>query len=144
LIDVGGMIFLFGAAGGFKEVIQATGVGDYIAREMMKLPLSPVVVAFIVAGLVRIALGSATAAILTASALLAGLARTLPGLEALLVLSVACGVTVGTQPADSGFWMIKEFGNLSTSDVMLRFNGCRLLMAFCGLILLLIAEKILT
>ena len=67
-----------------------------------------------------------------------------PGLETLLVLSVACGVTIGTQPADSGFWMIKEYGNLSTSDVMLRFNGCRLLMALCGLMLLLLAERILT
>ena len=143
LIGVGGMLFLFGSAGGFKEVIQATGVGDYIAREMIQLPLTPVAVSFIVAALVRIALGSATAAILTASALLAGLARTRPGLETLLVLSVACGVTVGTQPADSGFWMIKEYGNLFTSDVMLRFNGCRLLMALCGLMLLLVTERIL-
>lgn len=144
LIDVGGMLFLFGSAGGFKEVIQATGIGDYIAREMTRLPLTPVAVCFIVAGMVRVALGSATAAILTASALLAGLARTMPGMETLLVLSAACGVTIGTQPADSGFWMIKEYGNLSTSDVMLRVNGCRFLMALCGLLLLLIAERILT
>ena len=59
VFDVGGMTFLFGAAGGFKEVIQATGVGDYIAQQMMLLPLTPVAVAFCVAALVRIAcLGS--------------------------------------------------------------------------------------
>ena len=62
------------------------------------------------------------------------------GFETLLVLSVACGVTVGTQPADSGFWMVKEYGNLSTSDVLVRFNGCRLLMALTGLTILLIVE----
>jgi H+/gluconate symporter-like permease len=61
----------------------------------------------------------------------------------LLVLSVACGVTVGTQPADSGFWMVKEYGNLTTGDVMLRFNGCRLLMASSGVGILLIAEALL-
>ncbi len=144
LIEVGGMLFLFGSAGGFKEVIRASGVGEYIAREMTELPFTPVAVGFVVAALVRIALGSATAAILTASALLAGLARTMPGLETLLVLAVACGVTIATQPADSGFWMIKEYGNLSTSDVMLRFNGCRVLMALCGLMLLLLTERILT
>ena len=132
LVDVGSMVFLFGAAGGFKEVIQATGVGDYIKDHAMRLPLSPVAVAFCVAALMRIALGSATASILTASALVAGMARTLPGMETLLVLSVACGVTVGTQPADSGFWMIKEYGNLSPRDVMLRFNACRFLMAWRG------------
>jgi gluconate transporter len=140
LIDVGAMLFLFGAAGGFKEVIQATGVGEYIARQMSSLPISPVAVFFGVAALMRIALGSATAAVLTASALLASLASRLPGFEALLVLSVACGVTVGTQPADSGFWMVKEYGNLSTSDVLVRFNGCRLLMALTGLAILLVVE----
>ncbi|MBI3821118.1 MAG: hypothetical protein HY289_00385 [Planctomycetes bacterium] len=140
LVDVGSMVFLFGAAGGFKEVIQATGVGDYIKDQAMLLPLSPVAIAFCVAGLMRIALGSATAAILTASALVAGIARTMPGLETLLVLSVACGVTVGTQPADSGFWMIKEYGNLSPPDVMLKFNACRFVMALAGLGILLIVE----
>ncbi len=132
LLDVGGMLFLFGAAGGFKEVIHTTGVGRYIAGAAAQLPLSPVAVAFLVAALVRIALGSATASILTASALLAGMAEQMPGRETLLVLSVAMGVTVMTQPADSGFWMIKEYGNLSVRDVMLRFNGCRILMALAG------------
>ncbi len=79
LNDVGSMLFLFGAAGGFKEVIQATGAGRYIAEQAGALPLTPVAVAFVVAVLVRVALGSATAAILTASALLAGLAARLPG-----------------------------------------------------------------
>jgi gluconate transporter len=140
LIDVGGMVFLFGAAGGFKEVIQATGVGRYLAEQMLLLPLTPVAGAFCVAALVRLALGSATASILTASALLANLAASLPGMETLLVLSVACGVTIATQPADSGFWMIKEYGNLTPSDVMLRVNLCRCIMALSGLAILLAAE----
>lgn len=144
LVDVGTMTFLFGAAGGFKEVIQATGVGEYIAQQMLMLPLSPVAIAFSVTALVRIALGSATAAILTASALLAGLAQSMPGLETLLVLSVACGVTIATQPADSGFWMIKEYGNLSVRDVMTRFNLCRVIMALSGLGILLLVEIFLT
>jgi H+/gluconate symporter-like permease len=142
LIDVGGMTFLFGAAGGFKQVIQATGVGDYIAAQMLALPLSPVAVAFGVAALVRIALGSATAAILTASALLANFAHSLPGQETLLVLAVACGVTIATQPADSGFWMMKEYGNLSVHDVLFRLNFCRVIMAACGLGVLLAMEMI--
>ena len=139
LVDVGGMIFLFGAAGGFKEIIQATGVGKFIEEHMTR-EISPVAVAFIVAALLRIALGSATASILAASALLASLAGSMEGRETLLVLAAACGVTVGTQPADTGFWMIKEYGNLSTSDVMLRVNACRLTMALCGLGFLLLAE----
>jgi gluconate transporter len=140
LIDVGSMVFLFGAAGGFKEVIQATGVGDYLKASADDLPFSPVAVAFTVAALMRIALGSATAAILTASALVGRLAGSLPGLETLLVLACACGTTIATQPADSGFWMLKEYGNLSASDVMIRFNLCRVTMAFAGLGILLATE----
>jgi Gnt-I system low-affinity gluconate transporter len=140
LQDVGGMVFLFGAAGGFKQVIQDSGAGEYIAAQVVRLPLSPVAVAYLVAVLMRVALGSATAAILTASALLAGLARSLPGQETLLVLAVANGVTFMTQPADSGFWLIKEYCNLSVRDVMLRFNGCRILMSLLGLVLLLAFE----
>jgi H+/gluconate symporter-like permease len=142
LIDVGTMVFLFGAAGGFKEVIQQTGVGQYLAEQMGALPLSSVAVAYLVAAMVRAALGSATASILTASALLAGLAKEMPGRETLLVLAVACGVTVMTQPADSGFWMMKEYGNLSVRDVMLRLNGCRILMSLFGLAILLAYEAL--
>jgi Gnt-I system low-affinity gluconate transporter len=137
LQDVGGMVFLFGAAGGFKQVIQDSGAGDAIAGQVMQLPLSPVLVAYLVAVLMRLALGSATAAILTASAVLAGLSRSLPGQETLLVLAVANGVTFATQPADSGFWLMKEYGNLSVRDVLIRLNACRIIMSLSGLGLLL-------
>jgi H+/gluconate symporter-like permease len=142
LQDVGTMVFLFGAAGGFKEVIQQTGVGDYLAQQMRALPLSSVAVAWLVSAMVRIALGSATASILTASALLVGLAADMQGQETLLVLAVACGVTIMTQPADSGFWMIKEYGNLSVRDAMVRFNGCRVVMCLTGLAILLVYEAL--
>lgn len=140
LQDVGGIVFLFGAAGAFKQVIQDSGAGDYIAGQAMQLPLSPVLVAYLVAVLMRMALGSATAAILTASALLAGLTKSFPGQETLLVLAVANGVTFMTQPADSGFWMVKEYCNLSVRDVMVRFNLCRITMSLTGLVLLLAYE----
>ncbi len=140
LQDVGSIAFLFGAAGGFKQVIQDSGAGQFIAQQVTQLPLSAVAVAYLVAVLARVALGSATAAILTASALLADVARGLPGQETLVVLAVANGVTFMTQPADSGFWMIKEYCNLSVRDVMLKFNACRITMSLTGLGLLLVYE----
>jgi Gnt-I system low-affinity gluconate transporter len=143
LVDVGGMVFLFGAAGAFKEVIQQTRVGDYIAQQMSQVPMSPVAVAYIVAALMRIALGSATASILAASALVSSFAAGMEGRETLLVLGTACGVTISTQPADSGFWMLKEYGNVSTSDVMLRINGCRVVMSLTGVGILLVVEALL-
>jgi H+/gluconate symporter-like permease len=90
----------------------------------------------------RIALGSATASILTAAPLLAGFGQSRPGHEVLLVLAVAKGVTYRTQPADSGFWMVKEYFNLSVRDVMVRFNACRIIMSLTGLLLLLTYEQL--
>jgi H+/gluconate symporter-like permease len=142
LRDVGGMVFLFGAAGGFKQVIEETGAGRALAEQLLRLPLSPVASAFVVTALVRIALGSATAAILTAAALLTGLAAQCPGQETLLVLAVACGATFMTQPADSGFWMVKEYGNLSTRQVMMGYNLCRGAMAVAGVLILLLYERL--
>jgi gluconate transporter len=140
LQDVGGIAFLFGAAGGFKEVIVATGAGQIIAELFLEVTDSKVAVAYVVAVMVRIALGSATAAILTASSVLGGVARLMPGQETLIVLAVANGVTFMTQPADSGFWMVKEYCNLTVRDVLLRFNGCRIVMSLTGLGILLIYE----
>lgn len=142
LQDVGSILFLFGAAGGFKEVIEATGAGMWIAESVMALPLSRIATAYLVAAMVRVALGSATASIVLASSLLAGVARTMPGNETLLVLAVANGVTFMTQPADSGFWMIKEYGNISVRDVMLKFNLCRIAMSLLGLGVLLVWEAV--
>ncbi|HWY88451.1 MAG TPA: SLC13 family permease [Gemmataceae bacterium] len=141
LRDVGSIAFLFGAAGGFKEVIQATGAGDIIAKQMMSIPgLSPVAIAYLVAVLMRVALGSATASILTASALLQGLAKQFPGQEALIVLAVASGVIFMSQPADSGFWMVKEYSNLSVRDTLIRYNACKILMSLAGFAMLLVVE----
>jgi len=140
LQDVGAMLFLFGAAGAFKEVIVQSGAGDWIAQTVAALPISRVATAYFVAAMVRVALGSATAAILTASSLLVGVVSQMPGQETLMVLAVANGVTFMTQPADSGFWMIKEYGNVSVRDVMMKFNACRISMSVGGLVILLVYE----
>jgi gluconate transporter len=138
--EVGPIALLFGAAGGFMQIIEESGAGKGITGLARLLPLTPVAYVYLVAVLARVALGSATAAILLASSLLKDLARTMPGQETLLVLSVASGVTFMTQPADSGFWMVKEYCNLSVRDVMVRFNACRITMSLVGLVLLLVYE----
>jgi gluconate transporter len=141
LHDVGSMVFLFGAAGGFKQVIQDSGAGLATANLFSSLPLSPVMLAFVTGVAVRAALGSATAAHATTSALLAEMALHSQTRASLLVLAVSAGVTFMTQPADSGFWLVKEYGNLSVRDVLVRYNVCRAIMALVGLAVLLGCER---
>jgi H+/gluconate symporter-like permease len=141
LQDVGTIALLFGAAGGFKQIIEDSGAGAGIAALAEQLPLTPVAFAYLVAVMARIALGSATASIVLASSLLADYVQARPGQETLLVLAISNGVTILTQPADSGFWMVKEYCNLTVRDVMIRFNACRIPMSLTGLLILLIYER---
>ena len=141
LLDVGSMVFLFGAAGGFKQIIQDSGAGSALADLMGSLPLTPVLVAFLMGMVVCVVMGSATAAHVTASALLAGLAATVHTPITLLVLGISVGVTVLTQPADSGFWMLKEYGNLNVRQVIGFYNLCRVTMALAALGILLVCER---
>ena len=140
--EVAPMVLLFGAAGGFKGVIEATHVDDVVKQMAEASTLPPLVIAYVVAALIRIALGSATAAIATASPLLLGMVPSFAGREVFLVLAVANGVTFMTQPADSGFWMIKEYGNLSVRDVFIKYNACRIFMSLLGLGFLLLCNSI--
>lgn len=142
LEDVGSIALLFLAAGAFKQILQESQAGEQLARWIFALPFSPVLLCYLVAVAMRIALGSATAAIVTAAPLLAPFAATYPGQETLLILALACGITFMTQPADSGFWMVKEYFNLSVRDVMLYFNACRITMSLFGMAVLLVMERL--
>jgi gluconate transporter len=143
LEDVGAMALLFLAAGAFKQILEASGAGKQLASWITALPFSPVLLCYLVAVVTRIALGSATAAIVTAAPLLAPVTALYPGQETLLILALACGITFMTQPADSGFWMVKEYFNLSVAEVMIRFNACRITMSLVGLILLVLIARLL-
>ncbi|MCS7168342.1 MAG: SLC13 family permease [Gemmatales bacterium] len=142
LEDVGSIALLFLAAGAFKQILQESGAGQQLARWILALPLSPALLCYLVAVAMRIALGSATAAIVTAAPLLAPFAAKYPGQETLLILALACGITFMTQPADSGFWMVKEYFNLSVRDVMLYFNAGRIAMSVFGIAVVLIVEQL--
>src|SRR5262249_43435534 len=98
LPEVGGILLLFGAAGAFKEVIDATGAGPYIGEQLREWPVSPVLVCYVVGAMMRVALGSATASILAAPPLPTGLAAALHRPATVLALPVAHRVLPLTPP----------------------------------------------
>ncbi|MBK1787837.1 gluconate transporter [Prauserella sp. ASG 168] len=114
---VAGVILIVGAGGGFKNTLVATGVGDTIAELTRDLGLPALVLAWLLAALIRIAVGSGTVAIITTAGLLAPLATGMdPSNAALLALAVGAGSRFGSHVNDAGFWMVKEFLNLSVKD----------------------------
>ncbi|WP_445996788.1 GntP family permease [Okibacterium fritillariae] len=125
LPDVAGILLIVGAGGGFKQVLIDTGIGTVIANAINDTGISVVLLAWVVAALIRVATGSATVATVTAAGILAPVAANLQGAEvSLLVLAIGAGSLFLSHVNDAGFWLVKEYlgttvgQNLKTWTVM--------------------------
>lgn len=109
------ILLVIGAGGAFKEVLVEAGIADYIANMTVGWALSPIVLAWLIAVILRIALGSATVAVVTAACVAAPLVGPSGVAPELMVLAVACGSIAFSHVNDPGFWMGKEYFNLSVT-----------------------------
>ena len=114
-----GIFLVVGAGGGFSKVLDAAGVDDAIARWGQGLALSPLVLGWLVAALLRVAVGSATVAITMASAILAPIAEVQPDTSReLLVVAIAAGSLILSHVNDGGFWLVKEYFGLTVPQTL--------------------------
>ncbi|MBL9126093.1 MAG: hypothetical protein JNL97_00530, partial [Verrucomicrobiales bacterium] len=114
-----GIFLVVGAGGGFSKVLDGAGVDDAIAQWGKGLALSPLVLGWIVAALLRVAVGSATVAITMASAILAPIAETRPETSReLLVVAIAAGSLILSHVNDGGFWLVKEYFGLTIPQTL--------------------------
>lgn len=129
-----GMIMLVTAGGGvLRYMLQDSGLGEIIGESVASTPLPLVIVAFLVAGLVRISVGSATVAMTMAAGIMAAMPEVanLSQLQlAAMVSAIAGGATICSHVNDSGFWLVKslveidEKTTLKTWTVMETIVGC--------------------
>jgi GntP family gluconate:H+ symporter len=104
------IILITGAGGMFGGVLRASGIGDALTSSLSDLGIPLLLQAFLIATALRVAQGSATVALTTASGLIAGQASGLSDLRvALLVTAIAAGATVLSHVNDSGFWLVSRF-----------------------------------
>lgn len=137
---VASIILLIGAGGGFNRILTDSGVGDAIAGFAQSAHLSPLVLAFVIAGLIRAAVGSATVAMTTAAGIVAPIAMTMPGVSPeLLVLATGAGSIILSHVNDSGFWIVKEYLNLSVPQTLKTWTVMETILGFAafGMVLLL-------
>ncbi|MGW7353703.1 GntT/GntP/DsdX family permease [Streptomyces sp. NPDC054784] len=114
---VGGIVLILGAGGGLKAMLTATGIDDIISDSAVDWSVPPLLLAWLVAALLRICLGSATVATAAATGIVAPLAGAYPGLSTeLLVLATASGAVMLSHVNDSGFWLFKEYFQLSVAQ----------------------------
>jgi Gnt-I system high-affinity gluconate transporter len=137
------MILLIITAGGvFKQVLQDSGTGDYIASFSSKWQMPPLIFAWVITALLRVTIGSATVAGITAAGIVAPLVTTGVASPELMVLAVGSGSVFGSHINDSGFWMYKEFFKLSLKQTFLSWTVMETLISILGLAGVLILNYI--
>ena len=128
------MILLIITAGGvFKQVLVDSGTGAYIASFSSKWNMPPLIFGWVVTALLRVMIGSATVAGITAAGVVSPLVATGAVAPELMVLAVGTGSVFGSHINDSGFWMFKEFFKLSLRQTFLSWTLMETIISILGL-----------
>lgn len=134
------ILFIIGAAGSFKQVLVDSGVGDHIAAWAGALPLSPLVLVWVIAAIIRVALGSATVAGLMAAGIALPLIGAADTNAELMVLATGAGSLMFSHVNDTGFWMFKEYFGLSIRDTILSWSLMESIVSVAGLLGVLVLD----
>jgi GntP family gluconate:H+ symporter len=128
------ILLVIGAGGGFNQVLVQSGVGGAIAHMAIGSHASPLILAWSVATLIRVATGSATVAMTTAAGIVAPIAAAIPGTSAeLLVLATGAGSLMLSHVNDAGFWLIKEFFNMTVPQTLKTWTVAETIIGLAGL-----------
>lgn len=142
--STGIIMLITGAGGSLGNVVKVSGVGTALGELVMKLPLPAVLIPFVIAAMMRIALGSATVAITTAATLSAPLLTSIA--VSPLLMSIACcvGAISFSYFNDSGFWVWNEmFGVTELKDQVRCKTAISLIMSAVGIVELIILSMFL-
>jgi Gnt-I system low-affinity gluconate transporter len=135
LEPAGIIILVTGAGGVFKQILIDSGVGEVLGDMMAGSALPPILLAFLIASIVRVAQGSATVAMVTAAGLISPLIDTL-GLEGpvlgLIVIAIAAGATILSHVNDSGFWLVNRYFGLDVKDTLRSWTMMETIIALTG------------
>ncbi|MDP4261428.1 MAG: gluconate:H+ symporter [Bacteroidota bacterium] len=134
------IVLIITAGGVFKQVLQDSGTGDYIASFSRKWQMPPLVFGWVVTALLRVTIGSATVAGITAAGVVSPLVASGVVSPELMVLAVGTGSVFGSHINDSGFWMFKEFFNLSLKQTFLSWTVMETSISVLGLIGVLVLQ----
>jgi len=131
--SIGMILLIIGGGGAFKQVIIDSGVDKYIAHMMQGTNLSPLLLAWLIAAVLRVALGSATVAGMTA----AGIAGPLIGITGvspeLMVIATGAGSLIFSHVNDAGFWIFKEYFNITIGKTLKTWTVMVTIISFIGL-----------
>ncbi|MDM7984227.1 MAG: hypothetical protein QUV02_07225 [Maricaulis sp.] len=126
-----------GAGGAFKQVLVDTGAGGQLAGLVLGFGLTPIVLGYVLAVIIRVAQGSATVAMITAAGMTAPLlaGQDMTGFaQALVVIAIAAGASALSHVNDSGFWLVNRIFGLSEAATLKTWTVSTTLLSITGLI----------
>jgi GntP family gluconate:H+ symporter len=137
------IILIIGAGGAFKQVLITSGVGGAIAEIATQAQINIILFAWFVAALIRVATGSATVAMTTAAGIVAPVLALNPNVNVeLVVLATGAGSLVLSHVNDAGFWMVKEFFNMTVTQTLKSWTVMETILSVVGLIFILLLNNI--
>jgi len=134
VMSVAVILLIITAGGVFKQVLIDSGTADYITSFSKQWNIHPLLFAWLVTALLRVAIGSATVAGITAAGIVSPLLTTGTVSPELLVLAVGTGSVFGSHVNDSGFWIFKEFFQISLKQTFLSWTVMETLISILGLV----------
>ncbi|HDJ2032901.1 TPA: gluconate permease, partial [Staphylococcus aureus] len=137
IYPIGMMLLIIGGGGTFKQVLIDGGVGNTIAKMFEGTEMSPILLAWIVAAVLRIALGSATVAAISTTGIVLPLLQSSDVNVALVVLAIGAGSVILSHVNDAGFWMFKEYFGLTVKETFLTWSLLETIISVSGIIFIL-------
>jgi gluconate:H+ symporter, GntP family len=132
---------LVGAGGGFGRVLQDSGVSQAIVQIALSVHVPLLLLAWLLAALMRLATGSATVAMSTAAGIVAPIAFHATGVRPeLLAIATGAGSLIFSHVNDGGFWLVKEYFNMSVTETMKTWSVCETIISVVALVLTLAAS----
>jgi GntP family gluconate:H+ symporter len=143
LAPIAGILLIVAAGGGFKQVLVDTGLGTLLAEWADDANISVLLLAWVLAVLIRLATGSATVATITASSLMVGLVEGLStGETSLVVLAVGAGSVFFSHVNDAGFWLVKEYFGLTVGQTIKSWSIMETVLSVSGLVFVLLLNLV--
>ncbi|MEX0884417.1 MAG: gluconate:H+ symporter [Cyclobacteriaceae bacterium] len=140
--DIALVLLIIAGAGAYKEVLVASGVSEAIGSSLEKLEVNPLLLGWLIAAIIRVSVGSATVAALTAAGIIAPLVISGNVNPNLMVLSIGSGSLILSHVNDGGFWLVKEYFNLTIKETFFSWSLLETVVAILGLIGVMVLEII--
>jgi Gnt-I system high-affinity gluconate transporter len=135
------ILLILAGAGGLKEILVASGISEYLGSLLGQSVLSPLILAWLIAAVIRVAVGSATVAGMTAAGIVLPLVSAPSVSPELMVLSIGSGSLMLSHVNDGGFWMFKEYFNLTVKETFSTWTVMETTISIVGLLVILLLNN---